>query len=479
MTREIDAQTPISGVFWLQSERKVVPGLITLAPRWPKLELFGSLTDAYEVTSRGPNFVTRQPSRDGGEELTIHGNLEGGRTFSGWPRRVTLIRSNTRRRLVQMFGVGPEKQVFEGSYALLGGHIEDAHSIFTAARMRVQNIDEWTALPGLERTIGRNRASLSFSRPDIPSVALDSHFGRLTLQPRHSIAFSGATEAGIKLSTWLEFRFDGGYTVDALRSKFLLPLSTLLTILYGVECQPTDLEVFDEGNRTWLKVFAYEISSATCGKSEDPLLTYRDIGLEKLAAWFTIFDRLAPIPRILAGVIADKDRAVENRLMELAMAAEGLHRRLHPGSRRLSEDRVTESISILKNSSLAADVSDIISNALRTHLWDLSFPVRIKELTEEVAAAAPGVCGKSNRWKAAVVNARNGFAHSLPGELADSHQIFAYNSLAASLRWLLTARILQEVGLDDNLISSALTSHDKYQSFLSRAKGVLPKIYSE
>lgn len=475
MAGRSDLQSPINGIFWLQDQDDHLPGLLTLTSRWPRVELFGNIT---------PPFITESPrtmipATDGAEELVIHGRIEGG-TFQGWSGRVSLIRAHTRQRRMQLAGAGPIRQVLESQYAVLGGHIFEPEARFSAARIRVQNIDDWVSLPVFNATMGMSdpRITVSYTPQKIPSTFLPGNIGLLSFHSTCSWTPPSSRGTAISTNTWLELRFDGGYTINSIRYQFVAPVSALMTILYGVDCPPVDLEVYDEDTQRWLKVFAYEIVTESEDNPPAPLMRLNELGCEQFANWIGVFRDLAPIPAILTGTIIDKSRAVENRLIELAMAAEGLHRRLNPDGRRISEEDVRRGLATLEKAPLPEEVRKVVSDALRIYLWDHSFPVRIADLANQVSSAAPNVCGKVNRWKRAITNARNGFAHSLPEETESSYeQILINNSLAESLRWLLTIRLLQETGAEDLAISNALVDHRDYRLFLSQAKEILPRIY--
>jgi hypothetical protein len=57
-----------------------------------------------------------------------------------------------------------------------------------------------------------------------------------------------------------------------------------------------------------------------------------------MTRWLAAARRLRPIPALVAGVRAGSERTVENQLLELATAAEGLHRRMFPDQRVLDAE---------------------------------------------------------------------------------------------------------------------------------------------
>jgi hypothetical protein len=123
---------------------------------------------------------------------------------------------------------------------------------------------------------------------------------------------------------------------------------------------------------------------------------------------------------------------VQNLRLELATAAEGVHRKLYPNSRRLSDEAKAEALRGIADMEIDPIAKTILCQAMGTYLAELSYPMRLKALAADVAEAAPGVTGKTSKWSQAVVTARNGFAHWLTGSAGET-EIFSHHILHNSL----------------------------------------------
>ena len=107
------------------------------------------------------------------------------------------------------------------------------------------------------------------------------------------------------------------------------PVAVLLTLAVDHDCPPVGLDVYSQQDRRWLQVRRPELQEPA-GELLDlhaVLLTRFDLGVGHLAAWLDAAPALRPIPSLMAEVATAPDRTLANQLMEMAIAAEGLHRR--------------------------------------------------------------------------------------------------------------------------------------------------------
>ncbi len=89
----------------------------------------------------------------------------------------------------------------------------------------------------------------------------------------------------------------------------------------------------------------------------------------------------------------------------------------------------------------------------------------------------PGVTGKTNRWKNLVSDARNEYAHRLNTAFLEDGDFDRYLTVALSLRWLLTGVLLLQADIGEQVLNSALKSHEPYQRFLADARKWQPHVY--
>lgn len=495
-----------NGRFWLpESVDDTLPGRLDVLGRWPRAEILGEITPSLELIGVSEDgSTTWGPTPVGGEhDLVVHGQLLGGYG------QVTLVDAQTRRRRSNLFGSLAE-QVVEGRYALLGGLVGSAGHRFDMARVRLHNLDQWVRLSGLSVKMSKNfhEVHIDYEAPDsikvaVPGLGADLEFEASWTPPNPTL--SGAS---IKTQTWLVWKVPAGQTVEGILTDVVGPLSALLTILFNEDCPPLELRVHDPEADLWLEVYSPALVAVAPIASGGSLLLLEEFGLAALASWLEQFAGLSPLPQLVAGAVTSSDRTVQNQLLELAAAAEGLHRRIHPGERRYEQQQVDAgarflralgadeelalAVSALVQDRLQRDGADgaspeallrpeiaaMLGQALAQYLWEPSYPQRLAALLHEVDMAAPGVAGRRSRWKKAVVDARVGFAHSFENDPAED-DIRAWHVLAQSLRWLLTARLLLHVGVVDGTLSKAFERYDAYSNFLRSARKTLPRVYEQ
>jgi len=482
-------QPRYSGKFWFSDEPgHVIPGYLDLSGKRPRVELLGALSKFIEevpsVAKGVRKFASSNPSPN---ERTIHGEIIGP------SRRVTLLRVRSRsyktptmNPLSLLRGQGLEEETIDGTHAVLGAHLGGRDANFNEAMFRLAGQDAWAHLSGLEmqHTIdGSEKGRITFTHqlPERLSTKLPNELGSLCIVPEATVSPPRIAGAYILTSTWFSVENKMGMTLDTLTERYVTPTSALLTILYIRECPPVGIRIKDPESGRWCDVFspglADDPTDVHSPKIEDPpLLSREDLGLDRLAMWLQLVERVTPLPQLVAGAIETGTRTVQNLLLELATAAEGVHRKLHPDSQRLGERARAEALEAISAMDTDPKARSILHDAMRTYLWDLSFPMRLKELANEVAGAMPGVTGRTSRWSSAVVDARNGFAHWLAGASSED-KIFAYHVLYQSLRWLLTCRLLLESGVPSDVLASRLAEFEPYRQFLREAKRTLPRIY--
>ncbi len=503
MPRLADDGGQANGRFWLpESGGAALPGRLNVSGRWPRVEILGELTPSMTLVSADVSSATFVPTPLGAEQdLVVHGQLLGGYG------QVTLVEARTRSRRSDLFGSLAE-QVIEGRYALLGGLVGSTAHRFDVARVRLHNLDQWVRLPGLSVTATEDfhELQVDYKAPESVKVAVPGLDAELEFEASWSFPNPTLSGATITRQTWLVWRVPAGQTVDGILTDVLRPLSALLTLLFHEDCPPFELRVHDPVADRWSSVYGPALGAVTTTAPGVPLLFLEEFGSAALASWFERFPDLSPLPQLIAGAVTAPDRTVQNQLLELATAAEGLHRRLHPDQRRYPQQQVDEGSRLLTalgadeglgravgalvqerlqqdgadvarpDARLSPEIATMLGQALTQYFWEPSYPERLAALLQDVNQAAPGVAGQPNRWKHAVVDARNGFAHSLKKDPAED-DIQAWHVLAQSLRWLLTARLLLDVGVVAATLAEAYERYDAYSNFLRSARKVLPWVY--
>jgi hypothetical protein len=268
-------------------------------------------------------------------------------------------------------------------------------------------------------------------------------------------------------------------TVEELDRRFVTPLASLLSLAADTDCPPVAVEVATSFEEPWLTVH----HSGLEAPAVEPrpwylhLLPLHLLGLERLATWLDAVERLGPLPPVVARSTARSGGTLETQLLELTTVTEGLHRRLFPESRRLSEEQEAAARGTVGTAiaDLDEEVRTTVSGALQ-HIEEPSFPQRLVELAECIEHAVPGVTGRGNRWKRCVTDVRNDFAHRSRGFLQTA-RIDELVAVRESLRWLLTGLLLLQTGLPPAELAARVKDHQPYVLFLQQARDRLPRIF--
>ncbi|MET7468418.1 HEPN domain-containing protein [Micromonospora sp. NPDC005599] len=479
-----EAELRVSGRFWFADNPDlIVPGTLDLTGRRPRVELLGALSAfVQEVPSSAPGTRTYEPA-DPSAPRTIQGALMGSKTV------VTLCNAYQVKHTVKGFTLsfdepnsGLQQEVIEGAYAVVGAHIEGLETQFQQIRFRIAGQDAWCHHVGLSMEHDAEGIRINYAEPDTLSAALTDTSGVLSLDASATFCFPRIAGSFIETKTWLRVSIDAGISIREAWRRYVLGSSVLLTLLNDRDCPPVAFQVKSPEDGLWcdvvvpgLKDDPLDLRSA---KIDDPsLISRQQLGLGRLARWFELIEALRPLPHLAAGTIEHGGRTVQNQLLELATAAEGLHRRLYPDERQLTPVETGQAIEAVTDSPINEEAKRLILGALRIYLSEPSFPKRLQRLAEDVSLVAPGITGRTNRWYRAISDARNGFAHSLRGEESDD-TLFSHLTLTKSIRWLITARLLMELDVPIEILKLAFERFERYQQFLRNAKRDCPRVYA-
>lgn len=483
-----DTGTMLRGRFWLQGvpDDQAVSGRLSLqAGSHPLLELDGSLVPLMWETSRGKPPDGREARISSpvslqeltGQSLTVHGTLDETGEL------VTLPSVFTAGGTIS--GNGSSTQRLRAFYALLGDHVDGTDALFTRVRVRMRHLDAWADLPGFN--IGPGAAgrglTLTYEPPTVAPAALASG-AQISLDQVATCTMPPSACGGrLERSLWLDIRDIPSATYDDLGRRIIKPLMNLLSFATGMECPLVEMTVSAGPDHPWLTVRNDSLAASAVDiiPLQQILLPRAEIGLEGVAAWVDSTASLGPLPAVVARIANSQDDPLEAQLLELTSAAEGLHRLLRPGQRRITKGqaskaraRVTEAVKDLDE-----DVRDAVEAALH-HLTDPSYPRRLLDLAEQARDAVPGVTGDAQEWKKRVSNARNSLAHKLErGFLEDQTDAQESVIVLLSLRWLLTGILLLRTGISPVALGSRFVGHQPYKFFMDQARAWLPAVYAD
>jgi hypothetical protein len=366
---------------------------------------------------------------------------------------------------------------------LLGGHEPGPQATFTRARLRLRHLDAWAQLPGVEVDVveAENQVTIHYRAPDAETAEVPGLPGRLVLDNTAEASMPTVQGASVAQSAQLRLEVPTGMTLDALWRRFVSPMAVLLTLAVDYDCPPVGLDVYSQQDDHWLQVYRPELGEPA-GELLDlheVLLTRFDLGVGHLAAWLDAAPALRPIPSLVAEVTTAPDRTLANQLLEMAIAAEGLHRRLRPDQRVMSLGQADKARRMARDA-VEPELRQQVNDAL-AHLEQPTYAQRLRYLTDLAGPVVPGATGDTVAWEKRIRAVRNGFAHQAaarPGTTDNTDNEWReYLVLLRTLRWVLTAALLLQTGLDPARLVGRLQQHQPYRLLLRQAQRWLPDLY--
>lgn len=474
-----------SGRFWLPGAApdETVGGWLDLTGRWPRLELAENITPSLRQVSQETfpdgSQVSRYVPADDDVELdtiTIHGLLRTG------PTRVTLVGCfNIHRGQVQGGPVpDPGEETLQVGHALLGANVLGS-TRFQALRLRLRHLDVWAQLPGISAEFhgDGSRVSIEYEAgDDEAAVELEEPAGRLTL--RSDVQQPDVDLRGGRFTRTAALHWEAaaaGLSFDELWQRIVEPVDALLTLAVDADSPPVSLEVAEGPGDRWLQVVHPGLAAEENAllPAHQVLLTRQHFGLRVLSRWVTRSRALSPISQLVTGVAAKRaSRALQ--LLEMAAAAEGLHRRLFPDARVMAPTQAKQAQRDARYAVLE-EVRDRVRQALG-FLERPTYAERLGVLVEMGKPGAPNVAGSTDAWIAKITSARNGFAHLLDRVSNEEDQWREQLVLTRTLRFLLTSVLLQDAGVDAAALAQRLSQHRPYQHLQAQARRWVPSIYS-
>ena len=472
------------GTFWLaDSPDEVISGhLIVAAGQAPRISVFGELLEQWRRVPPvdGDNQLeTAFVSVDLADqpEVTIHGDLfQLNEPVSLMHARAVDFQRRHGGRVAD-----PGTQTFEGRSALIGVHSDGPSHLFSGVRVRLRHLDQWAGLGRYSQLMpDSDTVELTHTFANRPPAAL-ANGGTVDFDWELSVSARVSDAATITPHTYLRVQGTAAQTWSGFDHRVVTPLISLLTLATGHRASPILIELEHHGR--WVQVIGFrtagqETSGGPHVSAQQMLTPYGVITLDHVARWLDSVDRLGFLPPVVAHSVASGPSSLETEVLELCTVAEGLHSRLFPDGRSLPEDVAEQAKTAARHAVefLGEDAATKMTNAL-THFGDVTYPTRVDELGKLGERVAPGVTGRANRWKRAVADSRNHFAHlSDPGFL-DESSIDKYVTVMASLQWVLRLVLLRETGLDDFTLAQRIAQHDPFRLFIEQARQWAPRVY--
>ncbi|MGC0411427.1 hypothetical protein RKD32_004350 [Streptomyces sp. SAI-195] len=462
------------GIFWSsQSTDQKIPGRLILSGPRPRVILSSAITPALVVKSRtrgaDGSTIAKLGPPDNQPNLTLYGEI-----IHGYARKVTLFECRTvRRRSHGLLGSDLEEQTLEAEWSILGSHEDESFTVKTCS-FRFPNVDEWTAQGSYNLEFHKDRSSgkISYERPEDLSAPIAANQGTVTVRTDLRLPNWNLNGSGFSYHTRIVLEELPHVTISQLINQYIGPVVQLVTLCTSKDSSPASIEVKDSSGGRWCLVH-HPVIKETQEKRKllNPLLTLEDVGILGVAEWISEYSRISPIPALVSNIAAsERTRTVENKVLELAASFEGLHRRLYPHVRRMSKAQA-DRIRRMARNSVPEEFAQVVNDAL-FHLYDPTYHERLVQLLDDVEAIAPGIVGDREQWLHQVKSARNGFAHQLPN--AGKGDIESLHALSQSLRWVLTFRLLQLTGMNEEILTQRIREYHPYTDFLHYAKRANP-----
>jgi len=364
---------------------------------------------------------------------------------------------------VAFLGATHDRQTLRPRSAVLGGHVS-GEARYTRLRLRLRYLDEWAmplsaaSAPSPASLGDGGSVSVEWDTPTRPSPSQGGELGRVA---------------------WLGLDGLPPSTEQELDRRFVTPLASLLSLAVDKDCPPVAIEMATGPDEPWLTVHhsGLETPAAVPRPWYLQLLPLDYLGLERVASWLDAVERLGPLPPVVARATGGSGGTLETQLLELCTVTEGLHRRLFPNSRRLSEPEKAAARTAV--GAAITDLEDGVQEAVRgaiQHIEEPSFPMRLLELAQCVEPAVPGVTGQTNKWKGCVTDVRHEFAHRLKGGFLATARIDELIAVRQSLRWFLMGLLLQ-TGVEPTELATRFRDHQPYVLFLQEAREWLPRVF--
>jgi hypothetical protein len=435
------------GEFWLADTPSVrVPGTLDIPAGLLTLVNEDELVECMVVVSQNQYSLTRTFRDDTEVTYPLLGVLEDDTLVS--------IPDATRGRC-DHYGDRTEQQ-FHLLVALTGHHVED------------------------DRTQVYVAAIVSLPSAWGPVVASAPWDGTLILPTDESI------EIQISHGS-LHFQFPAMTRRDVER-RIIEPFRALLTLLSASPDLPIAVRLIDSASEEVVHVQVERPKQGPAPTKRPALaLALHQISLPNLEGWYRLTRQVAPLTTVVAKAVTASNVNIETRVLNLAAAAESFHRELY-NERVLTKSQAKE----IRRAAVAA-VPELAKERVEialAHIGEATFAERLGQLLEGLGPWADDLAGPridrekgSGRrgrdlWIKSVKDARNGTAHLLPHYAED---VVKYGSelyvLFESLRWLMTALVMQRIGVPISEVKSTAEGTSSYHLFRGRAGLYWPGIY--
>lgn len=290
---------------------------------------------------------------------------------------------------------------------------------------------------------------------------------------------------------WFEFTPPEPLTIKDFGRWVLSPIATLASIFTSNPADDRDLYDRLGAESPWRRVHRPNESEFPRARRE--LLSTSHLSSERFARWIDFRKRSGALDA--AAIDSFRGVSIQTEVLTLAAVAEGLHRRIFDGRKRvptISPEDLAEARRAARGAALAClcDLdrsdrnpltADDLAEFKRTmndsfaFMNELTFRTRMAEIVSTAEAAVPDIVSAFADWPKALKDARNILAHQRALPYSESIDQF-YDLLIAlsySIAWVLRTVLLVEAGIDAPTLQAAYRQWSQYTHRLANTRSLL------
>jgi len=433
----------LTGFWWLpETPGHLVGGALYL--EWderPRLEVFGQLEGVDMQGALG------QIGKDMIYPI-VHGQATDGRAVTLWDAKVGSS---------QLLLLDPQHAYLEirATRAIIGVHVPARDSGFRQVRVGVEHMLDWLEAPLVQRSYEtENGRWIGFQHGWRKTTPIDCHIGGARVQMSVSAREVGDRVHKSSIEQWAEVVIDPSEpaTADEIHARYVVPLANLLTFVTGraaavdyVGLVAADLEGEHESELLWKRRAPRDPSPRPL-MPDDLLFTASALPTtvgSVLERWFDLSADLEDVMNLFLGTRYAAAMFEQNRFLNLAQAAEALHRAQVGDRRQLTDDERARRDAILRGSPEEHEswLAGLLDDDARIHFAD-----RIRDFLAWDPWLVPEVIPNAPRFVRKLTDARNFHTHwdrtSTP-RAPEGFDLWALNEM---LIVILEARILDRLG---------------------------------
>lgn len=280
---------------------------------------------------------------------------------------------------------------------------------------------------------------------------------------------------------WFEFINRKSLQLNAIEPQVLNAVTTLTSLVTDNDAADVNLHIKISPTSSWRAVHRRQEAVNQGGRS---LLDTDHLTAAKFAHWI---DFRARTDGLDAAALDELDGvAIQTQVLALAAVAEGLHRRLFDGKRRipgLSNNKIGKMRRAARGAALPllpdpqfsdgerAEFANAVQDAFAS-INEQTFRSRMADLLNDARMAIPEIGAAFADWPDAVSAARNILVHqpALPPSVTSDQFLELLIALSYSISWVLRTNLLNEAGFDPLTLQRAYHDSSAYRHHVTNTR---------